>query len=185
MQNKHRTELVPARGSSQPSGLGQHGAPGSPGAVSQTHSLPSPSPPTENRSSRRQVSESWTTCPFLLYTSPTDFSQAVVTRPVAELCGLPEITAAPWRAVVSLFPVSSGRRVQIKGSLFSGLSFILFLKSFPFCLLNFHSHSVPSHGCCHRGERGRIYQKSKPDITRAHCQSSKYQKQSLQQQELV
>lgn len=100
---------------------------GSLGAVSQTHSLTAPSPPTENRSSRRQVSESWTTCPFLLYTSLTDFSQAVVTRPVAELCGLPDITAAPWRAMVSCSQCpQADRGVWIKGSLFSGLAFILF-----------------------------------------------------------
>lgn len=103
---------------------------GSQGAASQTHSLTSPSLPTENRSSRKQVSESWTTCPFLLCTSPTDFSQAVVTRPVAELCGLPDdITAAPWRAVVSCSQCPlADRGAWIKGSLFSGLSFILFKK---------------------------------------------------------
>lgn len=64
----------------------------------------------------------------------------------------------PW------FPCSqcpqADRGVWIKGSLFSGLLFILLKKKFPFCLLNFHSHSVPSHGCCHRGQGGRIYQKA-------------------------
>lgn len=41
--------------------------------------------------------------------SQADFSHAVDSKPVAEPCGLPEITAAPSRAVVLLFPVSSGR----------------------------------------------------------------------------
>lgn len=36
---------------------------------------------------------------------------AVQASAVAKPCGLPEITAAPGRAVVSLFPVSSGREV--------------------------------------------------------------------------
>lgn len=90
--------------------LGQPGAPGLSWGSESNPQLALPITPTENRLSRRQVSESWTTCPFLLCISPPDLSQAVVTRPVAELCGLPEITAAPWRAVVSLFPVSSGRQ---------------------------------------------------------------------------
>lgn len=133
MQNKHRTELVPARGSSQPSASGQPGAPGLSWGSESNPQLDLPITPNTEQIKQEASFRELNNLPF----PAVRFSNWFFPSCSYQACGW--AVWASWdhccslESRGSLFPVSSGRqRCLDKRKLFQWFIVYIILEKFSF-----------------------------------------------------